>query len=290
MKTIKDCVNSIVTPNLTGSITYLDFEQSASKPSELGLTVKQKHMELAPHSSTATLTKEQIDDILRFHSIDAGEMTQSTLANEDEQYVSKRIIEKMWNMGHTSYLNSFTPFQKWANKWFGYVPLQLVKSDVDLVRVINLHANRIAVKSRRGPGNFIVVPFETGSILQDQPNFEHEPLAGGIVAGGVCYKIGHLNGRIEVFVDPFMKYDAKSFIIGKTTQNNDPGLYYVTRDTVEKLETALHDPIGSVKYSHVRWDWLGKIGSNASDHFFTVRYSDKKHNLWKHLISKYIKK
>jgi len=288
MKTIKDCVNSIATPNLTVTITYLDFEQSATSLGKLGLNVNQKHVELVPQSSTTTLTQEQVDDILRFHGIIASEMAQSTLANEDEQYVSKRIIEKMWNMGHTSYLKSFTPFQKWANKWFGYAPLQLVKSDQDLVRVINLHANRIAVKSRRGPGNFIVVPFETGSILQDQPNYVHQPLAGAIVTGGVCYKIGHLNDRIEVFVDPFMKYDAKSFIIGKTTQGNDPGLYYVTRDTVEKLETALHDSIGSVKYSHVRWDWLGKIGSNASDHFYTVRYSDKKHNLVKHLIFKYL--
>jgi hypothetical protein len=131
---------------------------------------------------------------------------------------------------------------------------------------------------------------EIGAILQDQPNFVYQPLAGGIVKGGVCYKIGQLNDRIEVFVDPFMKYDAKSFIIGKTTQQNDPGLYYVTRDKVDQFETVLNDPLGSTKYSHVRWDWLGKIGSNASDHFYTVRYSDKKHNLWKHLIAKYIKR
>ena len=290
MKTIKDCVNYLVTPNLTGSVTYLDFEASAKSPAELSLKINQKHLELEAHTSTAQLTKEQVDDILRFHSINAGEMTQSTLINEDELHVSKRIVEQMWNMGHTSYLNSFTPFQKWANKWFGYAPLQLVKSDADLVRVINLHANRIAVKSRRGPGNFIVVPMEIGSILQDQPNFVYQPLAGGLVKGGVCYKIGQLGDRIEVFVDPFMKYDAKSFIIGKTTRENDPGLYYVTRDKVDQFETALNDPLGSIKYSHVRWDWLGKIGHNASDHFYTVRYSDKKHNLWKHLISKYIKR
>jgi hypothetical protein len=147
----------------------------------------------------------------------------------------------------------------------------------------------IAVKSRRGPGNFIVVPMEIGAIIQDQPNFVYQPLAGGIVKGGVCYKIGQLNDRIEVYVDPFMKYDEKSFIIGKTTSNNDPGLYYVTRDKVERFETVT-DPIGTTKYSFVRWDWLGKIGENASDHFFTVRYSDKKHNLWKHLISKCIKR
>ena len=290
MKTIKDCVNYIITPNLIGSITYLDFEHPVKSPGDLALKINQKHLELEAHTSTAQLTKEQVDDILRFHSINAAEMTQSTLINEDEQHVSKRIVEKMWNMGHTSYLNSFTPFQKWANKWFGYKPLQLVKSDTDLVRVINLHANRIAVKSRRGPGNFIVVPMEIGAIMQDQPNFVYQPLAGGIVKGGVCYKIGQLNDRIEVFVDPFMKYDAKSFIIGKTTRENDPGLYYVTRDKVDQFETVLNDPLGSTKYSHVRWDWLGSIGSNAADHFYTVRLSDKKHNLWKHLISKYIKR
>jgi hypothetical protein len=286
MKTIKDCVNCIVTPNLTGTITYLDFEQSATSPGELGLTVNQKIIQLEPQSTSATISDEQVKDLAATH-IDAVGMLKSSLVNEDDQRVTKRIFEKMWNMGHTSYLKSFTLFQKWANKWFGYMPVQLVKSDEDLIRVIVLHSNRIAVKSRRGPGNFIVVSSEVGARLQDSPNFVFEPLEG-LVSGGTCVKIGTLNGRIEIYVNPYMKYDECKFIIGKTTQSNDPGLYYVTRDVVDELEVKLQDPLNSTKYANVRHEWLGKIGSNASDHFYTVRYSDKKHNLWKHLISKYL--
>ena len=63
MKTIKDCVNYLVTPNLTGSVTYLDFEASAKSPAELSLKINQKHLELEAHTSTAQLTKEQVDAI-----------------------------------------------------------------------------------------------------------------------------------------------------------------------------------------------------------------------------------
>ena len=288
MKTIKDCVNCIVTPNLTGTITYLDFEQSVTSPGELGLKINQKIIGLEPQSTLATISDEQVKDLAAMN-IDAVGMLKSTLANEDEQGVTKRIVEKMWNMGHTSYLKSFTPFQKWANKWFGYMPMQLVKSDEDLIRVIVLHSNRIAVKSRRGPGNFIVVSSEVGARLQDSPNFVFEPLEG-LISGGTCVKIGTLNGRIEIYVNPYMKYNECKFIIGKTTQSNDPGIYYVTRDKVDELEVKLQDPLNTTQYKNIRHEWLGKVGSNASDHFYPVRYSDKKHNLWKHLISKYIKR
>ena len=286
MKTIKDCVNCIVTPNLTGTITYLDFEQSTTSPGELGLKVNQKIIQLEPKSVSATLSDEQVEDLAAMQ-IDAVAMLKSTLHNDDEQRVTKRIIKKLHTLGISSNVKSYTKFHKWVNKWFGYVPLQLIRNDEDLIRVIHLHSNRIAVKSRRGPGNFIIVPFEIGARLQDSPNFVFEPLEG-LVSGGLCNKIGTLNGRIEIYVDPYMKYNEREFIIGKTTQSNDPGVYYVTRDEVDKFKAKLQEPLGSTKYAHVRHEWLGEIGSNAADHFYTVRYSDKKHNLWKHLISKYL--
>jgi hypothetical protein len=286
MKTIKDCVNCIVTPNLTGTITYLDFEQSATSPGELGLMVNQKIIQLEPRSVTAILNDEQVKDLAALE-INAVEMLKSTLQNDDDQRVTKRIIEKLYNLGISSNVKSYTKFHKWANKWFGYVPLQLIRNDEDLIRVIHLHSNRIAVKSRRGPGNFIIVPCEIGARLQDSPNFVFEPMTG-ITTGGTCNKIGTLNGRIEVFVDPFMKYNERKFIVGKTTNSNDPGVYYVTRDEVYELEVKLQDTANSTKYAHVRHECLGAVGKNVADHFYTVRFSEKKHNLVKHLISKYL--
>ena len=92
---------------------------------------------------------------------------------------------------------------------------------------INKEANIIAKETRRGRGNFIIVSSDVASALDLAGKLDYAPeLKTDFPADdtGVTF-VGTLQGRIKVYVDPYVLYDE--VIIGyKGANQYDAGFFY----------------------------------------------------------------
>lgn len=98
-------------------------------------------------------------------------------------------------------------------------------------------SNIIAVNSRRGPANKIIVSASMGTILQDMAGFtfvsDSQKLE--LMPAVSVHRIGFLAG-MEVFVDPFMRFNDTRILVYKCGQFNDnahdvePGLKLIYKE------------------------------------------------------------
>ena len=88
-------------------------------------------------------------------------------------------------------------------------------------------ANRIAIDTRRGPGNFVVANPTLAAALEATSSFIVAPVNTDVNTGaqGVTY-LGALDGRLRVYLDTFCMQDE--IVIGfKGSSPYDAGIIYL---------------------------------------------------------------
>jgi hypothetical protein len=98
-------------------------------------------------------------------------------------------------------------------------------------------SNIIAVNSRRGPANKIIVSVSMGTILQDMEGFTFANITGevNLMPAASIYRIGFLAG-MEVFVDTLMKFNDTRILVYKCgnykdkNQEVEPGLKLIYKE------------------------------------------------------------
>ena len=297
-KGLQDLVAKKITDQGNAMICYLDlspvqpdpvYDPDSPATGILGLSSFTKFVELSTERVTSSISLEQIQDIQKIHGIDADAMLCSALENEMDQTIDRKIRTVVNGLAERSAESERTKFQKWANKWFGYVPKTFLgdtsgqEFSRKLVAKILSQANKIAAKCRRGPANFVICGSQMGSIIQDHSTFVFSPLDIGerspIPLGS--YYVGNLAG-LEVYVDPYMKCADKRITLGRKTATLDqPGIVFVTQEpTKEMMVTA--DTMESKVILQQRM-YIGAVGS-AQDMFYTFQISEKPHNLFTHIV------
>ena len=92
---------------------------------------------------------------------------------------------------------------------------------------IEREANAIAIKTRRGKGNYIIVSADVASALAMTGLLEANPtsLTPGIVMPATQAYVGMLNGRTKVYIDPFITVNM--VLVGyKGANPYDAGAFY----------------------------------------------------------------
>jgi len=106
-------------------------------------------------------------------------------------------------------------------------------------------SNIIAVNSRRGPANKVIVSTSMGTIIQDMAGFTFNKLEGsvGLFTPLSVYPIGILGG-MQVYVDPYMRFDDTSVLVYRcedyknTNTNINPGLKLIYKeDSIEDIDS-----------------------------------------------------
>jgi len=245
-----------------------------------------KNIGLETYRFEAKISKEQLQDMEALHNMGIGaseDMFRSVLDKESSSNVSKMIVDKMSELGDRNYKTLWTEWESRFNRWFSYVPKVSITNFSDLVRVIMRYSNIIASKSRVGQADFIIVSPGLYGAISDSEGFffpEHKEIKE---ITGVVYKAGNLYGRLDVFVNPNLRFTEKTIIIGKKTEGSTEGIYMARM----KPEFKHFDIVDNGLASYRRILLENRLGifdtENAHNQFLRLEFTNDRHNVFTHL-------
>ena len=218
-----------------------DGESTADKV--MGLSLFSKSVAAETFQVAAAVTREQIQDLKQF-GVDAVAQVESVLTNELTQSINQHILGKMREIAKSDLLGT------------GSLDLTLeageTRGDAHRRILTNIlaAANLIAIRGRRGAGNFAVVGGKVASALQGVAGFVPNPMANTFnqVAGAI-FPVGSVAG-INVYTDPNLGFGEAEILVGRKGDGNGPGLVfmpYLMAESVQAIAEGTMAPKVAVK-------------------------------------------
>jgi hypothetical protein len=287
-----------------GVISYMDFELGSPQeaipqwgitepgiaPQEIRLVTKTKFVELQRFQVKSTYPSEVIGDLKKYQGIDADSLLESTLDNEMNQMMLKKLYEKYNDLGEITRTSQFTKWQKFILKIFKKITFtNYIKEDRNgsekLYNMIVIEANKIASRTRIKPGDFIVCSSLIGSLLQDHPGFSWEPSGDNkmtILNSEVVSYIGKIGGRIDVFVNANLRFNDGCVIVGRRTNTHESGVYFVHQPT-EKIKLVDINPMENKIGVSKRFAFVDTHGAEKS--FSKIHFTIGKKPFWRKIFN-----
>ena len=296
MQEIKNRICWNKTDKGTGEIFYLAMEYSG-KDQDGNDTVSMKTLRKAFHLETymikSKVSKEQIADLEKLHSVDPKAMLTSTMEEEDKRGQDKLIYNMIKYAGSVNEKIGWSTIVFKANEWFGYEPKFRVKEDSDMFRKIVSISNLIHSTSRRSDADFIIVGPAMGHRIMDLPQFVYnDPNQPDIKRSiGLIYKVGSLGNRLSVMINPMLHCNDESIVIGSNTFEGQEGIYQYEMES-EIIETDGIIPHHLMPYIVLNYKKRMALVATENAHlkYYTLNTTTKKHNIVTHLIKKIFKK
>lgn len=165
-----------------------------------GRTVKLEVVSQAVEAGTRKLqagwTVEAMQDLKSQHGLDLESELSQVVSAEIVQEIDSEILTDLLALAGTVGAFDYTSIGAGPT----YQPAYLGDRFANLGIIINAVANEIARKTRRGPGNFIVVSPMVVSILQSAAKSVFAPAVAGSFKGpNNTMLVGTLNGTIKVY-------------------------------------------------------------------------------------------
>lgn len=187
---------------------------------ELSMTVEKAQVEAGTRKLRSRWSLEVAQDLKAMHGLDLEEEMMDVLAYEITAEIDRELINVMRsvaaNNASSTTWNYATADGRWeAEKYRNFYNLLVRK------------ANRIAVDTRRGAGNFVVAAPSICAALETTSSFTIQPVNADVntAVTGVA-KIGSLDGRMTVYRDTFATID--DVVIGyKGPSEYDTGIIYL---------------------------------------------------------------
>ena len=233
-------------------VNYLDFNSSLGEDQKyphLKLVSKNKVVDLESFKITSTINEDTISDLKLFHSVDGDSIVKEVLESESILQKQKKLLDLYNNLGEASTEEMLNGWKKTLRKIFPriiyktYLTNSSIEGSNNLIHQIILNSSLIGSRCRRGSGDFIICNAFIGTLIQNHPSFVYSD-PGKVYSNTSpnIRSIGNIVGKISVFVDPNKRFKDNTLIVGKTTQNNDPGVYIVeNKSSREIIETSLSD-------------------------------------------------
>jgi len=174
-----------------GSGSYLE----GSGGRQVKLEVISQAVEAGTRKLQAGWTVEAMQDIKSQHGLDLESELTQVISAEIVQEIDSEILTDLLALAGT--VNNYDYTTVGVG---GYQPAYLGDRFSNIGVVINAVANEIARKTRRGPGNFIVVSPMVVSMLQSAAKSVFAPAVAGSFKGpNNTMLVGTLNGTIKVY-------------------------------------------------------------------------------------------
>ena len=202
--------NGITTATAEGSVAL----------NEMGFTLDKATVTATTRQLKAEYSMELAQDLKAVHGLDAESELANILSGEILAEINREIIRKIVTTGKIGGIGATEAFDlvddadgRWA-----------VEKFQSLIFQIETEANKIALETRRGKGNFVICSSNVASALA---------AAGKLTFGGSELQVdatgntfaGLLNGRLKVYVDPYATEDYAT--VGyKGESAYDAGLFY----------------------------------------------------------------
>jgi hypothetical protein len=209
----------------------------------IGPKISSKSIAVGTIEVSSALRRTEIEDIKANTGMDIVQKMESILVNELSQTISKQIISKLWEMADLN-RSSAPLFAGTTTITYGGVQTIF---DLDTAYVTlgggpggetthaiqrklitkMLHAsNFLATEGRVGPAQFAVTNGGIAAALMDIIGYTINPVKSKLSGQGQLYPIGTI-GDIQIYVDPYMKYNDNRILLGRKNNPDQPGVIFV---------------------------------------------------------------
>ena len=207
-------------------------------PGIIAPRVQSKSIKTGELEISTALKRTEIEDIKANLGIDIVQKMESILVNELSQTISKQIVSKIYEMGELNRqsapgYNSVTPtavstvFDLDVDTYTTNISGETSHAAQRKLITKILHAsNYIATEGRVGPAQFVVTNGLLGAAMADIAGYTINPAKSSVNAQGQLYPMGTI-GNVQIYVDPYQRYDNKKMLIGRKNNPDQPGIVFV---------------------------------------------------------------
>ena len=229
------------TNSMNGKYPMSRSEDDLSYPGVIGPKISTKSIAVGTIEVSSVLRRTEIEDIKANTGMDIVQKMESILVNELSQTISKQIVAKVFEMGELNRLSA--PAAVWtstgintptifdldtnyvtSNGGVGGETTHAVQRK--LITKMAHASNFIATEGRVGPAQFAVTNGGLGASLMDIAGYTINPFKSKINGSGQLYPVGQI-GDIQIYVDPYMKYNDNRIVIGRKNNPDQPGIIFV---------------------------------------------------------------
>jgi len=188
---------------------------------KMSIQILKQTVEAKTRRLSARWTFEAAQDAEAMHGLDVEAEIMQALAQEIVVEIDQEIIGSLRTLAGAGTTLDFN-----ANTITG-TPTYVGDRHALLAIEINRAANRIAARTRRGAGNYIVVSPEALTILQSASTSTFARTTEGSFEAPTNTKLaGTLNGTIKVFVDSYAADGTKVLVGYKGSSETDAPAFY----------------------------------------------------------------
>jgi hypothetical protein len=242
---------------------------------DMGFTIEKAVVEAKTRGLKAEYTMELAQDLKAIHNLDAESELANILSTEILAEINREVIntinaKAIVGAPAATLPGTFSLSADADGRW-------AVEKFKSLMFQIEVEANKIAVETRRGKGNFIICSSNVASALAAAGVLDYAPALATnlqVDATGNTFA-GVLNGRMKVYVDPYAGPDYVT--VGyRGTNAYDAGLFYcpyVPLTMVRAVDESTFQPKVAFKtrYGMQQNPFVGTatgVGVDASNAYF----------------------
>jgi hypothetical protein len=209
----------------------------------IGPKISSKSIAVGTIEVSSALRRTEIEDIKANTGMDIVQKMESILVNELSQTISKQIVANVFALGDlnrqgaplrsgfnavsTPGLTANTIFDLDTNySLFGVGGETTHAIQRKLITKMVHASNFIATEGRVGPAQFAVTNGGLAAALMDIAGYTINPTKSKINGSGQLYPVGQI-GDIQIYVDPYMKYNDNRIVLGRKNNPDQPGLIFV---------------------------------------------------------------
>lgn len=232
----------------------------------MSIQILKETVEAKTRRLSARWTFESAQDAEALHGVDVEAEVMQALAQEIVVEIDQEIIGSLRNLAGAGQTLDFGNIGS-------YTPTYVGDRHALLAIEINRAANRIAARTRRGAGNYIVVSPEALTILQSASTSSFARTTEGSFEAPTNTKLaGTLNGTIRVFVDNYAADGTKVLVGYKGSSEADAPAFYCPyiplMSTGPVIDPATFEPVVSfmTRYGYKELTNTASSLGNAADY------------------------
>jgi len=211
----------------------------------IGPKISSKSVAVGTIEVSTALRRTEIEDIKANTGMDIVQKMESILVNELSQTISKQIVAKIFDLGDRNRVSA--PKYGGSASFVGLPVGSATIFDLDtsyvfagggiggetthavqrkLITKIAHASNYIATEGRVGPAQYAVTNGGLAASLMDIAGYTVNPVKSKINGQGQLYPVGTI-GDIQIYVDPYMRYNENKIVLGRKNNPDQPGLIFV---------------------------------------------------------------
>jgi hypothetical protein len=250
----------------------------------IGPKVSTKSIAVGTIEVTSVLRRTEIEDIKANTGMDIVQKMESILVNELSQTISKQIVAKIFEMGDlnresapafgaTATITGQTIFDLDTAYVFSGPGGETTHAVQRKLITKMVHAsNFIATEGRVGPAQYAVTNGGLAAAMMDIAGYTVNPTKSKINGSGQLYPVGQI-GDMQVYVDPFMKYNDNRIVIGRKNNPDQPGIIfvpYLMAQSISLLSEATFAPRMLLRSRYA----VAEVGWYPQKQYMTIQVKD----------------